>query len=271
MKKSLIALAVVASTVVFGSSMAANTVTPGAWIPNGTVGVVELSGTLTPQDKVTPWEISTGAPVTNLDGFVQKGQQNVSVHVTNAIPVLGIRTQLKEAFQGQPGIAPQIDFKGAIDAQNFSGGRTTLTLDVKNVQAQKIGHLKVPFFAGAEYSFKGDGSSGKLFMSGDKAGDAFYGGLGMNRQSVGGIGKNDIESRIRSLNPQYLANFNDQGASYNGNAPTSNNFADTKYSFSAYYGAGIEAGNKIKIILDTPAASEAIVWRASLPIAVSYQ
>ncbi|EDC6228528.1 hypothetical protein GAV69_20220 [Salmonella enterica subsp. enterica serovar Eastbourne] len=266
MKKSLIALAVVASTVVFGSSMAANTVTPGAWLPNGTVGVVELSGTLTPQDKVTPWEISIGAPVTDLDGFVQKGQQNVSVHVKNAIPVLGIRTQLKEAFKGLPGIAPQIDFKGAIDTQNFSGSVTTLTLDVKDAQAQKIGRLQVPLFAGAEYSFTGP-NDGKLYMSGDTPGAAFYGGLGMNRNTIG----SDVQSRVRAIEPQYLANYSDQGAPQSLNAPSSNSLADTKYSFSAYYGAGIEASSKIKITLDAPAASEAIVWRASLPIAVSYQ
>lgn len=259
MKKTLIALAVAASAAVSGSAM--------AWDPSGTGGSVELGGTLTPQTKVTPWEIKTGAAVTNLNGFVQKGQQNVDVAVKTGIPVLGIRTQQREAFNGRSGVAPQIDFKGAINTGNFSGSVTTLTLDVKNAQAQKIGRLQAPLFAGAEYSFKGYGKAGKLYMSGNNAGDAFYGGLGRNGQTIG----SNVQARVSALDSQYIANYNEQGASFDGHAPTTNDFSDSNYSFSAYYGAGIEANSKIKIALDTPAAADAIVWKASLPVTVSYQ
>lgn len=259
MKKTLIALAVAASAAVSGSAM--------AWTANGTGGSVDLGGTLTPVEKVTPWEVKVGAAVNDLNGFIQKGQQNVDVAVKKAIPVLGIRTIDTKAFIGKSDIAPQIDFKGAINTANFSSSVTTLTLDVKNAQAQKIGRLQVPLFAGAEYSFKGHGTSGKLYMSGNNAGDAFYGGLGKNGQTIG----SNVQNRVRALDSEYLAHYNEQGSSYNGHAPTANNFSDNTYSFSAYYGAGIEANSVIKIALDTPANADAIAWKATLPVTVSYQ
>ncbi|EGJ4498914.1 hypothetical protein INB87_004741, partial [Escherichia coli] len=70
MKKTLIALAVAASAAVSGSAM--------AWTANGTGNSVELGGTLTPVEKVSPWEVKTGDAVTGLDAPIQKGQKIVT-------------------------------------------------------------------------------------------------------------------------------------------------------------------------------------------------
>ncbi|EJN2318881.1 hypothetical protein NPL52_004738, partial [Escherichia coli] len=78
MKKTLIALAVAASAAVSGSAM--------AWTANGTGGSVDLGGTLTPVEKVTPWEVKVGDAVTGLDAQIQKGQKVVDVAVNKAIP-----------------------------------------------------------------------------------------------------------------------------------------------------------------------------------------
>ncbi|EGF6976619.1 hypothetical protein IC270_004873, partial [Escherichia coli] len=202
---------------------------------------------------------------------IQKGQKVVNIAVNKAIPVLGIRTQATQAFMGQSGIAPQIDYQGAINTANFSNSVTTLTLDVKDKQTQqKIGRLQVPLFAGAEYSFKGHGYDheivGKTYMSGNNAGNAFYGGLGKDGQTIG----SDVQNRVRALDSEYLAHYDEQGSSYDYNAPTMNNFSDKTYSFSAYYGAGIEANSVIEIALDAPSGVDAIVWKASLPVTVTY-
>ncbi|EHB2254387.1 hypothetical protein JZC05_004222 [Salmonella enterica subsp. enterica serovar Oranienburg] len=262
MKKTLIALAAAASC----SVMAATSGAPGAWIPNGAVGEVQIGGTLTPQEKVTPWEINPGGPAGNLNGFVQKGLQQAVIRVENAIPVLGIRTHLKEPFLGEPGIAPQIDFKGAIDPAKFSGnGTATLTLDIKNSQSKKIGHLQAPLFAGAEYSYTGR-STGKSYMTARNPGDAFYGGLSQASEPVG----NNIYTRVSNISYAFIENYNDQGAPL-ATSYYSDSMSDNRYKFSAYYGSGIEAGSKINITLDAPATAEAIEWRASLPVSVSYQ
>ncbi|EDC6228526.1 hypothetical protein GAV69_20210 [Salmonella enterica subsp. enterica serovar Eastbourne] len=265
MKKTLIALAAAAAAAASCSVMAAASGTPGAWLPNGSVGLLQLGGTLTPQEKTTPWEINPGGPAGNLNGFVQKGQQDVVIHVETAIPVLGIRPQQKEPFTGEPGIAPQIDFKGAIDPAQFSGnGTATLTLDIKDSQSKKIGRLQVPLFAGAEYSYTGR-SSGKSYMTARNPGDAFYGGLSQASEPVGG----NIYTRVSNISQAFIANYNDQGTSLTNFY--SDSMADNRYKFSAYYGSGIEAGSKINITLDAPATSEAIAWKASLPVSVSYQ
>lgn len=92
MRRSLVALAVAAASVISGSAM--------AWTANGTGGSVDLSGTLIPQGLVTPWEVKTGTAVTGLDADIEKGQRIVDVAVDNAIPVLGIRTVSQAPFQG---------------------------------------------------------------------------------------------------------------------------------------------------------------------------
>lgn len=104
MKKTLIALAVAASAAVSGSAM--------AWTANGTGNSVDLGGTLTPVEKVTPWEVKTGAAVTGLDAQVTQGQTMVDVAVKKAIPVLGIRTQeVGKSFPAQAGINPAITIR----------------------------------------------------------------------------------------------------------------------------------------------------------------
>ncbi|MBJ4431454.1 hypothetical protein JGE53_19990 [Salmonella enterica subsp. enterica serovar Give] len=108
MKKTLIALAVAASAVVSGSAM--------AWTQTGTGGSLELGGTLTPQDKVTPWEVAVGAANTNLNTDIAKGERIVDIPVNKPIPVLGIRTISTTPFKGVNGISPQIDCKMASES-----------------------------------------------------------------------------------------------------------------------------------------------------------
>ncbi|HCN8216144.1 TPA: hypothetical protein N6448_004795, partial [Escherichia coli] len=73
MKKTLIALAVAASAVVSGSAM--------AWTANGDGGSVDLGGTLTPTDVMTPWEVKVGAAVNDLNAAIRKGDTKVDIPV----------------------------------------------------------------------------------------------------------------------------------------------------------------------------------------------
>ncbi|MGC7990767.1 hypothetical protein ACP3WT_24060, partial [Salmonella enterica] len=256
MKKTLIALAVAASAAVSGSAM--------AWDPSGTGGNVELGGTLTPQAKVTPWEVQTGAAVTNLDGFVQKGQQNVEVTVKNTIPVLGIRTIEKAAFQGKAGIAPKIDYHGAIDVSKFNSSRVPLTLNVNDSGNQKIGSLTVDMGSQAIASGKGSWTKKAIVFAGK--GGGFEGAVPVN---TSGVLANQVI--VDSLFPGAMANFDAQGITISYD-PMNTNFANTAIKYSAAYGAGIEKGKIIKITLDKAASGDApIAWKASLPVTVSYQ
>ncbi|HHH6940232.1 fimbrial protein [Escherichia coli] len=258
MKKTLIALAVAASAAVSGSAM--------AWTANGTGGSVDLGGTLTPADVITPWEVKVGAAVNGLDADIRKGNTTVDIPVNNAIPVLGIRTQSAETFQGRAGISPQISYGNAVNVNAFDNGRAPLTLEVKNAGDVKIGTLTSTFASGAEVSWANRiGYSGKFNVFAANPGDGFFGGLA---KSADKIAPNGWDIAVSILN-EFVANYNDQGAPKEGNK--TEDFVKDSVMYSSFYGSGIQAGEKIRITLDQPAASDAIAWKASLPVTVSYQ
>lgn len=262
MKKTLIALAVAASAVVSGSAM--------AWTANSAGNSVELSGTLTPVAKVTPWEVKTGDAVTNLNALVQKGQSSVTVNVNQAIPVLGIRTSSAEGFQGREGIAPQIDYKDAVDVNGFVEGLvTTVNLKVTNDKGEKIGSLRAPFFAAAERSYKTlDGSKGTFrSVNAPKNGTPFWGGVSKEGFSVQ---QGVIKTRVAALDSSILSNFSDFGGVF-VSASFELDSRNPNYIFNAYYGSGIESGSTINITLDSPVVGDGeVVWNASLPVTVTY-
>ena len=258
MKKTLIALAVAASAAVSGSAM--------AWTANGTGGSVDLGGTLTPADVVTPWEVKTGDAVTGLDAQIKKGQKTVDIAVNKAIPVLGIRTQTTQAFQGQPGISPQISYDNAVDIDHFENGVTTLTLEVKDVNDAKIGSMSVPFSAaGARSYYSADNinavSSRNLYAT--QKGEAFFGGVGKSSSAIA----SDAKALVTAIDADIVAKYN--GGAVTGSL--TDNFSGDVF-YNGFYGSGIESGKSIKITLDQAAVGDTpIQWKASLPVTVSYQ
>ncbi|MFG1131220.1 fimbrial protein [Salmonella enterica subsp. enterica serovar Aberdeen] len=259
MKKTLIALAVAASAAVSGSVM--------AWDASGDSGPVVLSGLLTPQDNITPWEVAIGPAVTTLNADITKGQKVVHIITENAIPVLGIRIAKAEAFQGQPGITPQINYGGAVDVNKFAASVAPLTLDVKDVHGAKIGTLVAPIFAQSRISIKsksGKGWQGKYWMYASEPGMAFFGGLPKN---AGAVSEADMAS---SLMPAVEQNYINQGVGDTKPDISRVNGPDGLYS--VYYFSAIKPLSTVTITLDSPAqGNEPIVWKADLPITVSYQ
>ncbi|HAX5086139.1 TPA: hypothetical protein JZG55_003068 [Escherichia coli] len=264
MKKTLIALAVAASAVVSGSAMASG------WEQNGNGTSVEIGGTLTPVEKVTPWEVKTGDAVTDLDAQVQKGQTSVTVNVSKAIPVLGIRTQTADVFTGMAGISPQINYGGAIDVDGFSAGVTTLTLDVTDANGEKMGTMSAPFLAGAGVSRTGtntDAYSAYVYDNYDVS--SFKGGLGDSSEEIL-PNLATVISRVGALDSEFTANFNQQGVSDIG-VWRATPFENTGTQYSGFYGSGIESGSKIAITLDTAVSGDGeIAWKATLPVTVTY-
>ncbi|HGB1098612.1 TPA: hypothetical protein ACIUB0_004062 [Salmonella enterica subsp. enterica serovar Enteritidis] len=261
MKKTLIALAVAASAAVSGSAM--------AWTANGTGGSVDLGGTLTPTDVITPWEVKVGNAVSGLDANIRKGDSTVSIVVNTPIPVLGIRTIETTAFQGTPAIAPRINFNGAVSELNnlADANNAVLTLDVTD-GTNKIGTMVAPFIAAAQYSVAGPDANSvykTMYASSDLS--AFSGGLA----SVKGNIQEAFSDRVAALDSEFKAHFIEQDGTRVESVSGANTFSNTAHTYSAWYGSGIEQGQKINITLDTPAGADAIDWKASLPVTVSYQ
>ncbi|EJC2034858.1 hypothetical protein WK433_004984 [Escherichia coli] len=236
-----------------------------AWTAGGNGGSVEIGGTLTPETVVLPWEVKTGSNIADLNAKIKKGQSEVDIVASKAIPVLGIRT-IESTFQGQPGISPRINFGGAINAKDFSQSVTTLTLDVISGD-NKIGKMQVPFFAGAMISKTGTKFS-KLWSAYATGTDrSFFGGLPTSADAT----SDSVAERIAAVFPESIDKFDNQGITESAGVGNSDFFSDSNYIYSAFYGSGIEKDQTIKITLDSPAESDAITWKASLPVVVSYQ
>lgn len=261
MKKTLIALAVAASAAVSGSAM--------AWTANGTGGSVDLGGTLTPENMMNPWEVKTGAAVNNLNAEINASDTEINIPVDRAIPVLGIRTIESTAFIGHSGITPQIEFNSAVsELDNLADANdAVLTLNVTDATSNKIGTMTVPFIAAAQYSVAGpNANSIYKSMYASLPEHAFLGGLPMIR----GAAQEDLSNRVAALDSEFKANFDEQNIERIETKSGDNTFTNGLHTYSAWYGSGIESGKTISITLDNPAGANEIVWKASLPVTVSY-
>ncbi|MBW5840158.1 hypothetical protein [Yersinia enterocolitica] len=259
MKKTLIALAVATSAAVSGSAM--------AWTANGTGNSVDLGGTLTPVGKkITPWEVKTGAAVTGLDAQVTQGQTVVDVVVKNAIPVLGIRTQeVGKSFPAQAGINPAISYQNAVDFDGAFKGTAKLKLVVQDATGTKIGKLEANIFTGAGIA-RSDAAGGDAY-SAYETGNSFMGGIANSDHVMDSLSR--LISELNNIDPEITANFTWMDKPDIGTWRSPDFINNGNYS--AFYGSGIKANEKIRITLDQGVTGDTqIQWKASLPVTVSY-
>ncbi|HCL9828704.1 TPA: hypothetical protein N2388_004118 [Escherichia coli] len=256
MKKTLIALAVAASAVVSGSAM--------AWTANGTGNSVELGGTLTPVEKITPWEVKTGAAVTGLDAGVTQGQSIVNIALGADVPLLGIRNNSRNGFLGQSGIDPQISYGGKVDIDSMKNGAANLALDVTSA-GQKIGTLSAEMWVASQAN---NGRDFNVMLYAPKAGDGFFGGVA--KGEAGAWNNSNAYAWARTIFPGIAETWSDNGTVYKGKTGIFN-FYSGDHTYHAYYASGIDKSKTITITLDQGVAGDTqIQWNASLPVTVSY-
>ncbi|HAO0310726.1 TPA: hypothetical protein IGZ59_004638 [Escherichia coli] len=227
-------------------------------------GNIELGGTLQPETKKLPWELQVGTGSNQLNGAITRGDTKVTIKLTNAIPVLGMRN-VSGGFVGAEGLTPQVDYKGAIKVDSFVSGQTKMNLDVTDGSGNRIGSLSADFSTGAF----GANNEQRASLFAGKAGAAFWGGLGKSaEQVVSTIG--DLEVVAKSLFPTILETRGDMSNLVNI-SPQEYKFTSTSTTYRSIYYSGIVAGKNISISLDAPAGADDITWKASLPVTVSYQ
>ncbi|WP_105287607.1 F4 family fimbrial subunit, partial [Escherichia sp. MOD1-EC5110] len=249
MKKTLIALAVATSAVVSGSVF--------AWTPGDFNGSFEMGGQLTPPTQTgNLWSVAVGNKVTDLNATLEAGQKDVSINVTNAIGILGIRPTENEMFNGQVGITPQISYGSAVNLDSFAQGIGTLTLPVKSGE-QDIGTLTTKIYAGGVYAvfaYRGDLSTGTAKSTyASAAGKAFYGGVGKTGDSIDSSAKNVVNTAttfFTDITSTYQSPTGEDGPSGEFD------FSNIHYELSGLYASGIKSGEKINITLNE-ALSEA--------------
>ncbi|MGI2062409.1 hypothetical protein [Escherichia coli] len=257
MKKTLIALAVAASAAVSGSAM--------AWTANGTGGSVDLGGTLTPADVVTPWEVKVGDAVSGLDAQIQKGQKVVDIAVKKTIPVLGIRNNHKNGFVGENGITPQINYDGKVNIDSMKNGVATISLEVTSADT-KIGTLSADMRVAAQAN---NGKDNNVMLYAHDAGFAFFGGVAKNEAGVWNHG--DAYAWAVRVFPGIADTWSDNNTRYEGKSGPYQ-FTSTGHTYHGYYASAIDQNKTIKLTLEQAASGDdPIQWKASLPITVSYQ
>ncbi|ENA5422096.1 hypothetical protein ABGS56_004092 [Escherichia coli] len=257
MKKTLIALAVAASAAVSGSAMA-------AWTANGTGGSVDLGGTLTPVERITPWEVKTGAAVTGFDADVTQGQNVVKFALKADIPVLGIRNNSHDGFRGKSGIDPQISYGGKVDIDSMNNGAANLALDVTSA-GQKIGTLSAEMWVASQAN---NGVETNSMLYAPTAGDGFFGGLAKHK--AGTWNNPEAYAWATTVFPGIAETWSDNGVRFDGNINIFS-FDSESHTYHAYYASGIDKSRTITITLDQGVAGNTqIQWNASLPVTVSY-
>ncbi|EAX4767733.1 hypothetical protein ATM56_005113 [Salmonella enterica subsp. enterica serovar Isangi] len=257
MKKTLIALAVAASAVVSGSAM--------AWTNGGNGGSVEIGGTLTPQTKIVPWDVSVGAAVNDLNANILKGESVVSVSLANSVPVLGIRN-VANGFKGAPVIDPQINYNGVIDSTQFmedGKGQVYLNATVNDDAGNKIGTMKTILRVAAQAN---NGIDSNVMLYASSADQGFFGGL--PRSESGVFSSSDAYSYAVGLFPGIVDTWSDNGTSFSGTGEF--DFSSSTTTYHAYYASGIPSDAKLVVTLDQPATGDSIPWKVSLPISVTY-
>ncbi|HFP6864268.1 TPA: fimbrial protein [Escherichia coli] len=266
MKKTLIALAVATSAVVSGSVF--------AWTPGDFNGSFEMGGQLTPPTQTgNLWSVAVGNKVTDLNATLEAGQKDVSINVTNAIGILGIRPTENEMFNGQVGITPQISYGSAVNLDSFAQGIGTLTLPVKSGE-QEIGTLTTKIYTGGILTWYEDYGSGQTEGAARStyasvAGKAFYGGVGKTEDAIdkdSSSVENNATTFFSDITNTYQNPSDYAGVAGEVDFGTSNG----TYQLSGLYVAGIKSGQTVDIALNS-ALTEVTTWTASLPITVSYQ
>lgn len=283
MKKTLIALAVVTSTAVSGSAMAAD------WVDNMASGTVDFGGTVTLNNPVV-WQWKTGAGKTDFSHFTYQmdgNKQNLIINVDKDIPIAAAK--LKNAVSGtdlsQSGVIPKVSFS-AKDGSDIpfaftdnNSGDLSFTIKAYNSESNdEIGTLTVNGSAAGSISMAmADGSFKDESLRAPASG-VFEGALGSELNQVittsasdannlavrfGAPTLSDIEQQVKAFVQQPDATFDDiSGAWY-----ATPSFGQKGYAFS--YGLGVKQGKTLDLHFNNP-VNATTKWIAPLTIKVAY-
>ncbi|EGC4561136.1 hypothetical protein H9J55_004315 [Escherichia coli] len=279
MKKTLIALAVAASAAVSGSAMAGL----GNFDAGNLNNKVDFGGTITPDVIQNNWVWAVGQgydqfshTTLELTDFGKK----LTITAGENMPLLVGKTTA--AFEGSPGISPQIAFsdsKGVINpvwADDNAAG--TMTLTVNDAQQQEIGSmtLNVKAFAPVAWS-KTNATEGVSLRYMNNSTGSFTGSTGVFQSTPDFATVNAI---LNAFGAPTLQELQAQIKSYPGLADIANNesnrvitssddYSAAGWAYAGAYALGIPTGNQLVIDFNSAVLAET-QWNAPLMMQVSY-
>ncbi|ATI65972.1 fimbrial protein [Edwardsiella tarda] len=278
MKKTLIALAVVASAV---SGMA------HAWTNGDFNGSVNIGGSINADDFRQKWSWATGSEIgfSNLLKDLTEGGTKLTITVDGNKPILLGKTN--EAFStsvtGGVGAIPQIAFTGFDGSKivpTFSEtGKVVMELPVKtDKNSNKVGKLTVNAMASGVLAVASpDTGTYKKPLYAPNENSIFSGGLTTDTSLAMKAGaSSDFTSMMGTLgvNELYQQIIQTMGGSHDLNSDWSPVTSDNMYyvdgsKAAASYALGIASGQTIEATFDN-AVTASTQWSAPLTIAVTY-
>ena len=283
MKKTLIALAVVASAV---SGMA------HAWTNGDFNGSVDIGGSITANDYRQKWEWMSGADLsyTNILNDLTENGTRLTINQPTDAPILVGRTT--EAFAtpvaGGVGAIPLISFSdyqgNPVSLENTDvvmQGVGIITLPVKGNDGSNevIGRAVVNVSAAGVFGRGGGSANNNTLRALQDSGDTtiFHGGLlasnsGWNKGNdaaaavakFGGLSAGNILTQIQAVHPNVTDLPGDDW-----NRRDENMHYEDGSVVSASYALGIASGQKINVTFDQP-VTQSTQWSAPLNVAVTY-
>ncbi|MCZ8781146.1 fimbrial protein [Escherichia albertii] len=282
MKKTLIALAVVASAV---SGMA------HAWTSGDFNDSVDIGGSITAEDYRQKWSWAVGSDINEFSNVLTDMTENgtkLTITVNGDKTILLGKTN--EAFSapvnGGVGAIPLIAFTdyegGEVGFYGVEGGKGEgyMTLPMKNADGTKVGSVKInASYAGVALGSKESYSNLFSIHGGNPGSNIFSGGIAVGTSGAelqsgvsaaartelfGSLSKADMINQLQAVDPDAVVEVRDYGQSSYTTMSASTNRAT-----SAAYALGIANGQTIEVTFDK-AVTASTQWSAPLNIAISY-
>ncbi|HEA6326521.1 TPA: hypothetical protein RXG71_005008 [Escherichia coli] len=283
MKKTLIALTVITSTVVSCSAMAAL----GGWSEN-TPGNIEFGGTITRPSAVKwLWAIGEGFDsFTNLTSDLQNDGKTLNLSIAQDMPLLAAKMN-EATVDPIIGAIPTVTFSSydstPVNVTFTDASHASMTVKVKDgTNGSEIGNITIPFEYGVSASANMlDGSDNGVveaasFMSGG-AGTMFAGIVkpdtvisASGALKWNGLTVSDIYSAIKAVGGDKITTVGSVVSGFVNMSNTSNNnYVGTNYARYFSYGAGIPSGSELTVAFNSSITTNT-QWQAPLTITVSY-
>ncbi|WP_426472803.1 F41 fimbrial protein [Escherichia marmotae] len=291
MKKTLVALAVAASAIVSGSSVAAL----GGWTESQPNGPINIGGTVTLPPNDMKWLWAVGEGMNNYKHTIRElsnGNTALTISVADDTPFLAAKMNKAVALPIL-GIIPKVEFKSydqSVAAMDFQSEKNaTLTVKVRDVNDALIGNLVIPltFGAGAtnvdtvnEINEPQAEFAAMLVPSGN--GGIFEGIVKPGTQTNPSLGLKWSGVTTTEIKDKMLAAFQDLhlvsglqnvfvGTGFMNYSELSHgNYTSTSDIRYAVYGAGIPAGSSLSLKFNK-AIKEETEWKAPVTVNVTYQ
>ncbi|EFB3433931.1 hypothetical protein ACXZDY_001197 [Escherichia coli] len=281
MKKTLIALAVVASAAVSGSAMAAL----GAFDVGNTNNTVNFGGTIVHDAGQWVWAVGSG-----FDSFSAKTSaltesgKKLTIAATKDMPILA--GKVTAAFEGKAGMAPQIAFsdsKGHVTPvwSNSSVGKGTITLTVNDNTQQELGTIVVPIQGAVPIAYaQADGSDSKVHLWYLNGRSNSFVGAAPSSSSWGTANTAAIDTVLAKFGAPSTTEIMNQIQTYPGlsllphdttGAMDAQDYAfdDAGRIYSGAYALGVPNGDEFVLNFTTPVNSTT-QWQAPLTMQISY-